>query len=976
MTPFLQLVADIYASREFENLADYCFVFPNKRSATFFRHFLKLALNKNNGCIFPEITNISDFVAGFSNLTQANRYDMLFTLFDEYRKIPGVEADFDQFVFWGEMLLADFSDVDRYLVDPDALFVNVKRLREISSNYLTEKQLDVIRRFWGEERTRETVDRFWNHIDHDNETPRQAKFIRLWEVLRPLYHAFTDRLRKNGLATPGMLYRIAVEKLDINSDYRPPMKRYIFVGFNVLSTSEIKIFSRLQQMGIADFYWDCNSPAFEMKDSRAARFIKRNIREFPSRYPLDEKPADRMPEIRIIGVPSNIGQVKAAGQNIARWVKDNLISDPADAIDTAVVLPDESLLIPMIHSVPDSIGKINVTMGYPMRLSPMSGLLRAIISLQLRSRLRAGQRIFFYEDVKTLLTTPALRNLAPDECRALEEEIISRRLFSIPASLIVETVPKLAPVFAPIADPDSLTDISLYISRLCDFLYDSGDDDVKNRSIQHHFIDSYRIAANELLDAARHYEISMKGTSYFRLVERAITSDTVRFQGEPLSGLQIMGVLETRALDFKNIIMTSMNERIFPRRHYSRSFIPDALRSGYGMATIDFQESIFAYYFYRLISRAENVTLIYDARSVGGTKSSEMSRYLAQLLYFYNSKANISHQLGVYKAQRFTPQPISIDKSEEICAKLRRFTPDGGQQNLSASAINTYINCPLNFYLQYVEGYNAENEVTDYMDSSTYGTIVHDTMQQIYQSFQNPDREPVTVTASMLEKFTKPENTELNNIIVRTINSKFNRLDETRLNEPLVGEALILGRVMRAAVISMLREDMKFCPMTFIAAEYEMKGTIEIAPGLTVNVKQIIDRIDKVGGVKRFVDYKTGSDVLSAPSLEALFNNNLQSRPKAILQLLLYCHIYSCLTDSDEPIQPLIYKVLTMQAKGVETLKIAKNPIDDYHSVKDDFLPLLTKTVQEIFDPEKPFIQTTNPHNCTFCQFKAMCGRE
>ncbi len=976
MTPFLQQVAEIYVARESDNLADYCFIFPNKRSATFFRHFLHQALAKKKKGIFPEITNITDFVAGFSDLTQANRYDMLFTLFDEYRKIPGVEADFDQFVFWGEMLLTDFSDVDRYLVDPDALFVNVRRLREISSNYLTEKQLEVIRRFWGEDRTRETVDRFWNHIDHENESPRQAKFIRLWEVLRPLYHAFTDRLRDNGLATSGMLYRIAVDCLDSNSGFTPPMKRYIFIGFNVLSTSEIKIFSRLQRAGLADFYWDCSSPAFEMKDSRAGRFIKRNIREFPSRYPLDEDIRNHFPEIRILGVPSNIGQVKAAGQEISRWISDNKISNPRNAIDTAVVLPDESLLIPMIHSVPDPIGELNVTMGYPMRLSPMSGLLRAIISLQLRSRMRAGERIYFYEDVKSLLSASALRNVAPDNCKALEEEIIKRRLFSIPASLIVETVPQLAPVFSPIENPDSLADISRYISRLCDFLYLTEHDDKQTRSIQHHFIDSYRNAANQLLEAAGRYEISMKGSSYFRLVERAISSDAIPFSGEPLGGLQIMGVLETRALDFKNIIMTSMNERVFPRRHYSRSFIPDALRSGYGMATIDFQESIFAYYFYRLISRAENVTLIYDARSVGGTKSSEMSRYLAQLLYFYGSKKTISHQLGIYKAQRFTPQPITVEKTSAIMEKISRFTPEGGDRNLSASAINTYINCPLNFYLQYIEGYNAENEVTDYMDSSTYGTIVHDTMQQVYQSLQNTDREPVTVTVSMLERFTRKENTELDRIITRTINLKYNRLNDDRLDQPLVGEALILGRVMRAAVVSMLREDMKLCPMTFVGAEYEMKGAVELVPGKKINVRQIIDRIDIVGGIKRFVDYKTGSDELSATSLEALFDNNLQKRPKAILQLLLYCHIYSILTGSDEPIKPLIYKVLTMQTEGVKPLKIARQPIEDYHEVIEDFLNLLGEKIGEIFDDETPFIQTAEPHNCTFCQFKSMCGRE
>lgn len=972
MIPFLQQVARVYAVKETGNLPDYCFVFPNKRSAAFFTHFLKEELSGTGG-ILPEVTNITDFVASFSQLAEANRYDQLFTLYDEYRKMPDADADFDKFVFWGDMLISDFNDVDRYLVDADALFVNVKRLREISSNYLTDEQREVIRRYWGEERGQEETDRFWNHLEDERRNKRHMRFVKLWNVLQPLYHSYRKRLEENGLATSGMLYRNAVSRISEAALSELPFTRYVFVGFNVLSTAEIKILSTLRKRGLADFYWDFNSPAFAMEDSRASRFMRRNVREFPSRYRLEEAEITRLPHIEIIGVSSEVGQVKAAGHILSRWADSRVIDNPANAIDTAVVLPDESLFIPMIHSVPTTIDKINVTMGFAMRLSPMSALVRNIVSLQLRSRLRSdGQRVFFYEDVRTLLNAQALRTANPEGCAALEREIQSRRLFTIPATLILDMVPELASIFTPIERPDDRREVHAYINRICDFLDSSlaGSDE-----IQHRFVESYRNAANELFDAARRFGIEMKGTSSFRLIERAISSDTVRFVGEPLQGLQLMGVLETRALDFKNIIMLSMNERVFPRRHYTRSFIPDALRYGYGMSTIDFQESIFAYYFYRLISRAENVTLIYDARTTSSNMSNEMSRYLSQLLYFFKDKGKISHKLGLYSAQRFTPPSIAVTKNDDILEKMQRFL-QGGSSNLSASAINTYINCPLCFYLQYVEGFNAENEVTDYMDSSTYGTVVHAVAQRIYEDFRpEGSTAPVTVTESMLSRLMDPANVIVDRYITEAINRCYNHLPDDMLRQPLVGESLVLGKVIRANLNAMIGVDKELCPFTFIDAEHEMRGVLKINDRLTINVKQIIDRIDMVGGTVRFVDYKTGSDQLSAPSVESLFDTNQDKRAKAIFQLLLYCHIYNTLEKKDIAIRPVVYKMLDIALRGVVPLKIGE-PIDDYHSVADEFLAHLRDKIEEMFDPDIPFVQAEKPKNCTFCQFKAMCGRE
>lgn len=978
--PFLRQVAETYVREERENLLDFCFVFPNKRSATFFSSFIDKAMG--NTAIPPATTTISEFVASFSDLVEANRYEQIFTLFKAYSSLPGVDIEFDKFLFWGEMIINDFNDVDRYLVNPEALFVNLTRLREISSNYLTEEQIKAIARFWGEESPHQHPEHFWNHIqypdDENKSKNKQDKFLKLWEVMLDLYNTFNARLEERGLASPGRLYRNAADRLrstDANS--LMPFRRYIFVGFNVLSTSEIEIFQRLKARGMADFYWDFNSPALRVADNRARRFITRNMEDFPSLYDLPEKQIDTIPNIKILGIPSFTGQVKAAAMQLSEWLDSNDISDPDNAVDTAIVLPDENLFIPMIHSVPEKITSMNVTMGFPLKLSPIASIMKSVISLQLRSRKLHGERTFFYEDVKPLLVMPIIRNADPEGVDKLADDILKRRLYQIEAREIARQVPAIEPVFTALGNLADIESVETYVESLCDFLARNADPDDR---MSRHFIEAYRCAVKRLCQAARGFGIDMTGFALFHLVERSVNSDSVNFVGEPLAGLQIMGVLETRALDFRNVIMLSMNERVFPRKHYTKSFIPDTLRKAYGMATLDFQESIYAYYFYRLLSRARNATLIYDARRVGGSRPNEMSRYLAQLLYMFGDK-NVSHKLGLYSAVPSGISGVSIAKNDRIMKLLSEFTPEGGTKNLSASAIKAYISCPLNFYLQYVEGFNADNEITDYVDSSTFGTIVHTVMERFYRNFQQKDEngnpKPVEIRPEMLDPFinAKPS-VELERLITTTINHCFNHYPEERLLTPLVGETKVLGHIFYLAVIEMLKHDRSLAPFTFVAAEYSMKGTLDITPDFKVNVKQIIDRIDIVNGQMRFVDYKTGGDLLKTTTIESLFDGEKSDYPKAIMQLMVYCHIYRCLENYTDAIQPVIYKMLTLKTDGIQPIVVAKKELTDYRSIYNDFVEIFNEKVLEIFNPEVPFRQTTQTHNCTFCNFKSICSRE
>lgn len=966
--PFLQQVAEIYAAESSRLIADCCFIFPNKRSATFFRRFLGEALKGRN--IHFTTETISSFVAEFSPLKEASRYDQIFTLFNEYRKILGNDSlDFDSFVFWGEMLIADFNDVDRYLVDPDRLFVNISRFKEISSNYLTDDQKEAIRRYWGEEPTSGNVDDFWKHVHADRRKDTKEKFLKLWETLGPLYHAFKKSLAQQGLTTSGALYRNAAEVLrNINRERPLRYSRYVFIGFNVLTTAEMKIFEVLKTLGAADFYWDFNSPAFANGFNRASRFIERNAAEFPSLHELEEETITTLPEIEIVGVPGNTAQTKYAGNILASWVGKKIISNPENAIDTAVVLPDEGLFVPLLHSIPEDIDSVNVTMGLPMRHNPLAALMHSIISMQCGTTRSHGEITFFHEHVTAIISSPLIKAIAPEECAALAEAILKRRLYRVPVSETATICPTLTFLFSVPADEEHLGGIFNYLKEVMDRI---SRPEERIDGMEQHFVAAYRQKLDLIEEACMRHGIEMRGKTLFRMIERAVAADKFHFAGEPLRGLQIMGVLETRSLDFDNVIMLSMNERIFPRRHYSGSFIPDTLRRGYGMATTDFQESIFAYYFYRLISRARHVSLIYDARTIG-TSTGEMSRYIAQLLYLFG-KGKISHRIMKFDIHAEDRIEVKVDKTPEVMEKMSRFTTGGkGSRNLSATAINTYIKCPLNFYLRFVERYDPDNEVNDYMDSSTYGTIVHAVMETIFVTLRGQAAQ-VTVTKEMLDRYIKSAEILIDPIVTSAINEHYNHRPAGDMR-PLVGEALILGRVIRESVVRLLEKESELTPFVFMEAEEEIVISYKVNDRLAVNIRQFIDRVDQRGDTIRLIDYKTGSDNLEAKSVEQLFGHS-DKNVKAFLQLMLYCVVYSIAHHYDGPIQPIIYSFRNIAKEGIVPLKLDKVPLEDYRPYAPEFEQLLKEKIEEIFNPDIPFVQAEDESACKYCNFWRICGR-
>lgn len=1030
MKPFLREIAEYYVARHADELADYCFVFPNKRSGAFFSHFLaEVSLEDNNSMLHPEVMTISDLILELTDVTEASRLEQLFILYHCYKKIvaeetiPGAEPhtiDFNRFRFWGEVLINDFIDVDKYLVNPEELFHNIDALKEINSDFLLPEQLAVIERYWGADKIPSQVSDFWRHVIHTSNNPElqdkrisTTSFIRLWQIMNRLYVSFREELCRRGLAYQGMMYRDALEQIESSNPDEFPYKKYVFIGFNVLSTVEERIFAALRDKRCADFFWDYVSPAFADNGNRATAFLSRNIREFP--HPGDAVdvgvPLKSFPEIEVVAVPSVIGQVKIAAQSVeSLFPRENY--RPSDLLSTAIVLPDETLALPVIDSLPEYIRDINVTMGYPMRNTPVASLINSIRVMHLKARHLHGELTYFHEDVRAVLSHPLVRSVVS---RGVIDSIISalnkNRVFNVPVSMFDNVlVEALRPLFAPISPKASADEVFNFLENLCLWLIshvrksytlttdthlDADSEDMEENiemtaagAIDIGFLRHYLAAISELkrlrLEHRADLDVDLEESTVFGLIEKLIGGESVRFEGMPLQGLQIIGALETRALDFDNILILSMNERIFPRKHFSKSFIPPALRAAYGMSTLDHQESISAYYFYRLISRARKVTLLYDSRT-SGLSSGEPSRYINQLRYLY-SPCDIKFRVASYRLTTRRQEPVSVKLSKSQKAKLREYLTPSSGKTVSASTINKFINCPVDFILSVLEGYKEEDEVKDYFDEATYGYVVHEVLQNMYSSLKKGnnrlrvDKDIVKIldNEKVIMKF-----------IVRSINDHYLRLGKN-VDTPLGGDAEIMARLILPQIRMLLRHELDGIQyFDFIGAEIDNNVALRFPGGLTINIRYIIDRLDYVKfddghETYRIVDYKTGGDIVETKSLSDLFDCTLKSRPKAMLQLMLYANALAQHDPSigpDASIMPQIFSFRAIASGSApKPLIIEGQEVFDYKLFNARFMEMMETILISIFghiddDEDVVFTAVDNEHACKYCSFKPLCGK-
>ena len=965
------------------------------------RRYIKRAMT--GPVIMPRMQTIGAFFGSMTNLVEASSLEQLFTLYDAYCEIYKNHSSFDKFRFWGEIIIEDFDDIDRQLADARDVFTNVKRLEEIQVDFLDENQREVARELWGYEPESFEGFRMNNRRKDGGEDKVFDGFERLTTMLWPLYVKYNELLEKQGLTTRGKIARMAAEKVgDWANDLGVKSENIAFIGFGVLSGAERRVFRTLMNMGRAEFFWDV--PEMLTRDLPAGmtgykspllKYINRLVKYFPMPAGYEPCPPTPAPQVRIVSVPSRSMQAKVAG-NIINLLGSDVKTDRAD--NTVIVLPDSSILIPLLHSL--QVPKVNVTMGIPVRNTPFATLLGLIIKLNLTSRVdRDGNIIYLTQNVLQIVSHPTLSVLLPESVKVLKRSLEKENRFVTTYSHIKEICPELAFIFSPIGNENNAEEARSYLTSLIDKMLEliaevngSVSDATleQSRLHEHRVLSALKNAVETLLDLLekhkRYLDLhDMSRLSFFRLIERQLGNEQLNFSGSPLVGIQIMGALETRSIDFDNVIMLSMNEKTFPPKNFVRSMLPSAIRAGYGLSTPEERELEYAWIYANLMSRCRKAYLLYNAASETKGRGG-MSRYLYQTLFIYNGasprKIDIAPNGPTEK-----PQSIVIPKSDAVMTELNRFRV-GGDRNLSISALEKFAECPLKFYLSKVCRIQEAPNTEDAIDDATQGTVVHEVMQRVFE-------EVIRTNGGVMDS-----NFEIGEETVRGwLSESFGRewygMKSMSYNElPVQGQLQVdvwLPKIMQIIECERMRPESyrpEYCelsPQDIIGHNYfEWK----LDKDLNIRFIFYIDRVDRLNdGTLRFVDYKTGKDRLNVEDIDNLFwkNSSEPEKPatpnKAIFQLLAYAHAYSDLMrETGKPIEGNIsleiIKVTDPQKSVGRPLKIGETILKGYKDASvEEFKPRFIGLVKRIFDPTEDFIQTDNENNCQYCQFRNICGR-
>lgn len=942
MTPFLKQVAKHYFDHTTsEN--DFCYVFPNRRSMLFFKKYYCLQVKAAGITMFePQMYTINDFFYKVYAQAPTERIDLLLNLYREYKElIPNCEP-LDEFIFWGEMILSDFNDVDKYLIDAEKLFTNVSQFKSMQDyTFLSDNQLKALQAFMGH---------FAPQAGEDGKY--KENFRKTWDILYPLYKSFNRTLSEQGKSYEGMVYRRLAERFesesasDVLQDAFPHSPKFVFVGLNAPTESELAVLKRMRQAQLAEFCWDYSSEMIKDKANKSSFFMEDNIRHLGQSIKLDPEGLPTA-QINVLAVPSAVGQCKQIGQIFRRL-------GGVIGLDTAIVLPDEKLLLPTLNAIPDSISKVNVTMGYPMSGSVLYSLIDEICAMQMHIRERSdGNWAFYYKQAYDLFANPLLKDSLCENERHTIDSVKCKLFHYIDWDEIAVDGQILSRIFTPIVKEPNLADKG-QITALCEYLKDIIETvahklvENKKESVELEFAKDFYQA----IECIEKYELEVLPATFFRLLRNLVGRNAVPFKGEPLQGLQIMGPLETRALDFDNLVILSCNEGVFPRHNSSESFIPPELRKGFGLPTHEYQDALWAYYFYRLIQRCENVWLVYNTSVQQKMNSCEESRYIKQLELHFGVKIHrYVAKSTILEAQDTT----EIAKTQEDIDILK-------STRLSATALQKYLSCPVQFYYSKIKKLSNEDEVNETLDAGLIGSVLHESIEEIYSGKER-------ITKDFLSECLKKESYA--EVVRRHIMDNLKCLEISGRN--LIYESLIC-RYVRQILLTDKELLKKKNLDSFRILELEKKET-DVIGGL--KFIGIMDRVDSFeDGVIRVVDYKTGSvkdsdiqidDENACEVADAAFGEDNDKRPKIAIQLYLY-DVLIRKAHKTEAIENVIYQTTSLFSEGIKSAPMNETFVKEMGT-------RLEECLKGLLDIDKPWTKTDHAKTCSYCDFKDICGR-
>lgn len=946
MNSFLESVAADMLQKYNTDMGHIAVVFPNKRAAL----FLNQAIARlSDGPVWsPAYITISDLFRQHSDLTVADPIQSVAILHKVYTAITGSDEDLDKFFSWGQLLLSDFDDLDKNMGDADMIFRNLGDLHEMDDfSYLDENQVKLIKRFF----SNFTADK----------TTLEERFISLWAKMADIYHEFRKQMRKLGLAYEGMLYRDVVEHGDIPYLY----DKYLFVGFNVLQRVEQRLFTDLKRKDKAAFYWDYDR-YYTRPGNEAGFYIRQWLDKFPNELRNDDDDIydNMLREKHINFVSSPTENLQA--RYISTWLKEH--GRYADGNRTAIVLCDEGLLQTVVHCIPPEVEQMNITTGYPLQQTPVATLVQQLLDLQLKGW-DNNRHAFRLHYINAVLRHPYSRYISP-QAQTIFKELNTAKVFYVsPVELGKDD--GMAELFTRegIAVDTSVRadgyDIIQLLSWLMAVVRRVAVNGAANSDplFQESCFRMYKLLnsfCNLISDETLNIGDAINIYTFQHLVMQIINSTSVPFHGEPAVGVQVMGVLETRNLDFDHILILSCNEGNMPKGVDDTSFIPHALRSAYGLTTVDNKVAVYSYYFHSMLQRASDVTIVYNS-STDGMNSGEMSRFMLQLMV----EMPQSQKIGRFAIQAGQiPQPLVpevVGKGKEVMERLNEI------KSLSPTAINTYMRCGMQFFYSYVANIKELDEQDeDEIDNRIFGNIFHKAAELLYS---RPDL-------------------KIDVILNMAFNEELFNLKENTEREPQLNGIQLINRTVIKRYLLMLQDlDKKLGKFEVVAHEAPVYMNVKLN-NLTISVGGRIDRLDRVNIGEpnerlRVVDYKTGSrEASDIKSIEDVFDsaNITTKHSDYIFQAMLYSIIEQTNDIKHNPahnkVSPALLFIQRTKVKDYDpTLTVNKEPVTDMGVYRDDFMRLLKEKLEEIFNPDIPFGLSSDPNICRVCPYRLMCGK-
>ncbi len=948
MSYFLKDVASYLFHSSNGDLSNTIVIFPNRRARLYFNQYLSQLSDRPIWA--PQYFTISDFIQNLSGLQLADQLTLVFKLFKVYREITSSKESFDEFYFYCETLLSDFDDIDKNRVDARMLFKNLSDLKSMEDyhEYLSDEQEKMIRQFW---------DVFAKH----KPSAEMKDFISMWDALQKIYIRYNEILDAEGIAYEGKSYKKAIDILESEEKVLFDNRRIAFVGFNALNRSEEILFEKFRA-GDTLFFWDYDMSYIESDIHEAGFFLREYLKKFPqpADYAKVQRDFRKEQSITTVSVPSNISQGKVIHHFLDKIQFDH-DNHPSQA---ALVLADENLLLPVINSLPPEVEKINISMGYPVLDTPVYGFISSLVDLHTNKRRNnsSGEVLFYHRDFFSVLNHPFLLETKKLENYSEFEKFILEKNISFlnPVSLKQDDELYLK-IFSWEGKPQSFGSyLNEVTSIVIERLIQSGkeDNETKWQLEVLHAIQKMLVRFDSLLTSEG---IELKLPTVFNLLRRVLAGISVPFSGEPLVGLQIMGILETRTLDFENLIILSMNEGKFPKSSHVPSLIPYSLREGFGLPTIRHQDAIYGYYFYRLLHRARNVILLYNTRTEGLQKG-EPSRYILQLRYSPNYKPE--HISYAYKIDPFPIRRISADKSPEALETLSKYKRPGGSSFLSPSALNVYLNCKLRFYFRYIEGMKESDNVEEDIESNVFGSILHKAMEILYSGFCDKQ-----VNRDDIIKLQKDKK-----IVSKAIDTAFKKVFFGK-KEEIRGRNLMIKYVIEKYINGILDYDLKSTPFNIHSLEQRHDYVFN-----SIAIGGYIDRLDQKDGHYRVIDYKTGKADLRFKNIDDLFDSEPSKRNNSVFQTFLYSWILNK-KKNFKVLQPSLFFVRNIynakfDHKIIQSENRISKPLDDISEYLEEYEERLSHLIHDLFDPSIAFTQTDDADYCSYCPYNAICFKK